>query len=142
MGTSASSVRTTNLNQFMKQMLQEMSGGAFGNSSECGHAIHQGNRGETVHSGSAGVSPAVFGLRPKTPGGSAGDLVVPLFVHQSRSARRRPERPGRSRSPSESFQTVGVFCFLLLLGTIVHGQEIPADRVSVPFRDPSQPGVV
>src|SRR5437773_1778207 len=188
----------------MKKMYQEMSKGSLGNPAECGYAIHQGNDGETVRSGSVGVSAAVFSfepdmclawhrarfslsspeggegrgeeasslgeartppsptlpplvprgereifveqaaqiLQPKTRGGMAGDQVESVFVLQSESARRRLERPRRSRSLSESFQKVGTLSVLLLLGTIVHGQEIPADRVSVPFRDPSHPGVV
>src|SRR5689334_322993 len=69
METYGFSVRTTNLNQSMKEMVQEMSGGCIG-------------------------------------------------------------------------QTVGVLCFLLVLGPIARGHENPMDPVSVSFRRPSHPGVV
>jgi hypothetical protein len=39
-------------------------------------------------------------------------------------------------------QTIGIVGCALLAGAIALGQEVPADRVSVPFRDPSRPGVV
>jgi len=48
----------------------------------------------------------------------------------------------RYRASSDLLQRVGALCFLLLLGTLVRGQDIPADRVSVPFRDAARPGVV
>src|SRR5947207_10569297 len=39
-------------------------------------------------------------------------------------------------------QTIGIIACLVLIGTAALGQDIPADRVSVPFRDPSRPGLV
>jgi DUF4097 and DUF4098 domain-containing protein YvlB len=37
--------------------------------------------------------------------------------------------------------TIGIICFAVLL-TVTHGQDVPADRVSVPLRDPARPGTV
>src|SRR5205809_5326168 len=39
-------------------------------------------------------------------------------------------------------QTNRIIACLVLIGTATLGQEIPSDRVSVPFRDPSRPGQV
>jgi DUF4097 and DUF4098 domain-containing protein YvlB len=39
-------------------------------------------------------------------------------------------------------QTIGIIGCALLIGAAAVGQEIPTDRVSVPFRDPSRPGIV
>jgi DUF4097 and DUF4098 domain-containing protein YvlB len=39
-------------------------------------------------------------------------------------------------------QTIGIAACLVLIGTAAVGQDIPADRVSAPFRDPSRPGLV
>ncbi len=39
-------------------------------------------------------------------------------------------------------QTNRIIACLVLIGTATLGQEIPSDRVSVPFRDPSRPGMV
>src|SRR2546430_2778225 len=39
-------------------------------------------------------------------------------------------------------QTIGIICSALLIGMAAAGQDIPSDRVSVPFRDPSRPGQV
>src|SRR5205809_606930 len=39
-------------------------------------------------------------------------------------------------------QTNRIIACLVLIGTATLGQEIPSDRVSVPFRDPSRPGTV
>jgi len=39
-------------------------------------------------------------------------------------------------------QTNRIIACLVLIGTATLGQDIPSDRVSVPFRDPSRPGMV
>jgi len=39
-------------------------------------------------------------------------------------------------------QTIGIIGCALLIGAAAAGQDIPSDRVSVPFRDPSRPGQV
>src|SRR5438874_8189709 len=39
-------------------------------------------------------------------------------------------------------QTFGIIGCTLLIGAAALGQDIPSDRVSVPFRDPSRPGQV
>ncbi len=53
----------------------------------------------SVFRGSAGVPPAVFGLRPKTSSAERGDFLLSRSLPATRSAGRRPVRPGRSRSP-------------------------------------------
>ena len=49
--------------------------------------------------GSAGVSPAVFGVSPNTRRGAPG---------WCRTARRRPVQPGRPRSPSKHLRSMGI----------------------------------
>jgi hypothetical protein len=49
--------------------------------------------------GSAGVSPAVCGLWPQTFCRSQKELFGSSFIREDQPARRRLERPGRSRSP-------------------------------------------
>src|SRR5881394_2394037 len=39
-------------------------------------------------------------------------------------------------------QTIKIIGCTLLIGAAALGQDIPSDRVSVPFRDPSRPGMV
>ena len=39
-------------------------------------------------------------------------------------------------------QTIGIISCALVIGAAAVGQDIPSDRVSVPFRDPSRPGMV
>jgi uncharacterized membrane protein len=57
------------------------------------------SRRQSVVLGSAGVPPAVFGLWPKTPPAKHFNHLTSRVLPTSQSARRRPERPGRSRSP-------------------------------------------
>jgi serpin B len=49
--------------------------------------------------GSAGVPPAVFGLRPKTSFAQNVKFLMRFFLRAGQSAGRRLERPRRSRSP-------------------------------------------
>src|SRR6266571_514027 len=51
------------------------------------------------------------------------------------------EQPG-SKLMNKLKQTNRIIACLVLIGTATLGQEIPSDRVSVPFRDPSRPGMV
>src|ERR1017187_10423951 len=69
-----------------------------------------GLRNDAVGLGSAGGSPAVFGLWPETFCREPGEPFGPAFIREHESARRRLERPGRSRSPFliESFRFSGV----------------------------------
>ena len=57
------------------------------------------SRNDAITSGSAGVSPAVFGLWPKTFCREHGDLFGVIKARQQQSAGRRLLRPGRLRSP-------------------------------------------
>src|SRR5262245_11262291 len=59
--------------------------------------------------GSAGVSPAVFGVPPKNISGRA---TAPFRSFASRSAGRRPERPGRVALP----KSIAPFCLRVLTG--------------------------
>jgi len=51
---------------------------------------------------SAGVSPAVFGVPPKTLRRTTDALVSEVCGVSNPSAGRRRERPGRSRSPNSN----------------------------------------
>src|ERR1039458_5784417 len=55
--------------------------------------------GRCSYLGSAGGSPAVFGLWPQTFCRDLGELFGLSFIREDQPARRRLERPGRSRSP-------------------------------------------
>ena len=56
-------------------------------------------RNNSIWKGSAGVAPAVFGLWPKTFRREKEYLLVKRLPSVDQSARRRLERPRRSRSP-------------------------------------------
>jgi len=66
-----------------------------------------------MESGSAGVSRAVCGLWPKTSDRRDSTLFAVRSPGQDRSARRRPERPGRSRSPYPTDSSRWDLCDLL-----------------------------
>ena len=57
------------------------------------------SRNNSVGLGSAGVSPASFGVSPKASGMRDDALNSCWFLHVVQSAGRRLVRPGRSRSP-------------------------------------------
>src|ERR1019366_9113579 len=56
------------------------------------------SRNDSVDLGSAGSSPAVCGLWPQTFCRDLGELFDTSFIREEQPTRRRPERPGRSRS--------------------------------------------
>jgi mono/diheme cytochrome c family protein len=65
-----------------------------------------------LYLGSAGVPPAVFGLRRKTPPAKGANLLTGRLPPADQSAGRRLERPGRSRSPDRmSLARKGEFYF-------------------------------
>ena len=91
------------------------------------------SRNAAMASGSAGVSPAVFRLWPKTISREHGDLFGMIAARQKQSARRQLLRPGRSRSPS-LFKTLAGFDFEELRAsaktTSDFGAESPSPRPS------------
>lgn len=104
----------------MKEMIQEITWSCPGDSSERGHPARSGSEG-------------LWGF----------EIALGRSICGCAAALKAALRRFRlSCITKSSVQTFAAVCCLLQVTMVALAQDIPADRVSVPFRDPSRPGMV